>query len=242
MTGGPPPERRQLTVMLCDLAGWTALSQRLDEEKLAEVVQSYRQRCTSLITRHGGMVAQYVGDGILAYFGYPSAHEDDAERAIRAGLSIAATERSSSRIGGSDVHIGIATGTVVVGDLARGDARGPEGGPGVQERTEISAVGSALNLAARLQTLAEPGKVVVSDQTRRLSGGLFKYLDLGNHDLKGFDQPVRAWQVIGESSTPSPCAAHTGPDSSRGARPAAGSAGLNRRPSRQGAAPVQRAG
>ena len=199
MTSAPSPERRQLTVMLCDLTGWTALSQRLDEEELAEVVQAYRRRCTSLIGRHGGMVAQYVGDGILAYFGYPTAHEDDAERAIRAALSIAATERSSSRIEGSDVHIGIATGTVVVGDLARG----PEGGPGVQEHTEISAVGSALNLAARLQALAEPGKVVVSDQTRRLSGGLFKYLDLGSRDLKGFDRPVRAWQVIGESTTPS---------------------------------------
>jgi class 3 adenylate cyclase/predicted ATPase len=201
MSSVPVPERRQLTVMLCDLVGWTALAERLDAEELAEVVQAYRERCTSLITRHGGIVAQYVGDGILAYFGYPRAHEDDAERAIRAGLDIAATERSASQIAGSDVHIGIATGTVVVGDLARGDAHAPEGGAGPQGRAEISAVGSALNLAARLQGLADPGMVVVSEQTRRLSGGLFEYRDLGCHDLKGFDRPVHAWQVIGESAT-----------------------------------------
>jgi len=194
------PERRQLTVMLCDLVGWTALSLRLDAEELAEVVQAYRQRCTNLITSHGGIVAQYVGDGILAYFGYPRAHEDDAERAIRAALSIAAAERSAPEVGDSNVHIGIATGIVVVGNLLGEGAQPPEGGADPQGRAEISAVGSALNLAARLQALAEPGMVVVSEQTRRLSRGIFEYKDLGRHDLKGFDQPVQAWQVIGESS------------------------------------------
>lgn len=191
-----PPERRQLSVMLCDLVGWSALSQRLDAEELTEVVQAYRQRCTSLINSHGGIVAQYVGDAILAYFGYPRAHEDDAERAIRAALGIAAAERSSSHTAGSNVHIGIATGIVVVGNLLGAAA---QGGIDPQGRQEISAVGSALNLAARLQALAEPGTVVVSEQTRRLSGGIFEYRDLGRIELKGFDKPVQAWQVIRES-------------------------------------------
>jgi class 3 adenylate cyclase/tetratricopeptide (TPR) repeat protein len=194
-----PPERRQLTVMLCDLVGCSALSLRLDAEELTEVIQAYRQRCTNLITSHGGIVAQYVGDGVLAYFGYPRAHEDDAERAIRAALSIAAAERSSSGVVGSDVHIGIATGIVVVGNLLGDDTRPPKGGADPQGREEISAVGSALNLAARLQALAEPGMVVVSEQTRRLSRGIFEYDDLGRHHLKGFDKPVQAWQVIRES-------------------------------------------
>jgi len=192
-------ERRQLTVMLCDLVGWTALSVRLDAEELAELVKAYRQRCTERITRHGGIVAQYVGDGILAYFGYPRAHEDDAERAIRAALSIAATERSAAQVAGSNVHIGIATGIVVVGNLLGENVQRPERGADPQGAAEVSAVGSALNLAARLQGLAEPGMVVVSEQTRRLSRGMFEYRDLGRHDLKGFDEPVQAWQVTGES-------------------------------------------
>jgi class 3 adenylate cyclase/tetratricopeptide (TPR) repeat protein len=187
------PERRQLTVMLCDLVGWTALSQRLDAEELAELMRAYRQRCTGVIGRHGGTVAQYVGDAILAYFGYPRAHEDDAERAIRAALAVAAAERAASPEGTSSVHIGIATGVVVVGNLVGEGAQAGGGG------AEISAVGSALNLAARLQSLAEPGMVVVSDQTRRLSRGIFEYKDLGRHELKGFDGPVQAWHVVGES-------------------------------------------
>jgi class 3 adenylate cyclase/tetratricopeptide (TPR) repeat protein len=193
-----PPERRQLTVMLCDLVGSAALSLRLDAEELAEVIQAYRQRCASLITRHGGMVAQYVGDGVLAYFGYPRAHEDDAERAIRAALGIAAAERLSSDIAGSNVHIGIATGIVVVGNLSGDDAQLAKADTFAQGRSEVSAVGSALNLAARLQSLAEPGMVVVSEETRRLSRGIFEYRDLGRHELKGFDKPVQAWQVVRE--------------------------------------------
>ena len=195
-----PPERRQLTVMLCDLVGWTALSLQLDPEELTEVVQAHRQRCTDVITTHGGIVAQYVGDGLLAYFGYPRAHEDDAERAIRAALGIVeAARKSSSKLADANVHIGIATGLVVVGNLLTDDKRVPIGGIDPQGREEISAVGSALNLAARLQVLAEPGTVVVSEQTRRLGRGIFEYKDLGRRDLKGFDQPVQAWQVIRES-------------------------------------------
>lgn len=184
-------ERRQLTVMLCDLVAWTALAQHLDPEELAELIQAYRRRCADAVAAHGGTIAQYVGDGVLAYFGYPRAHEDDAERAIRAALAIAVAERSVA--GDSNVHIGIATGIVVVGG-----ADAAERGPARSAEAEVSAVGSALNLAARLQLLAEPGMVVVSDETRRLAGGLFEYRDLGRHALKGFDAAVPAWQVIGE--------------------------------------------
>lgn len=194
-----PPERRQLTVLLCDLVGWTALAQRIDAEELADVVRAYRQRCAALVVRHGGMVAQYVGDAVLAYFGYPRAHEDDAERAIRTALGIVAAERPAAAGGGSGVHIGIATGVVVVGDLAGGGAPRAGAPPGDAASAEVSAVGSALNLAARLQGLAGPGEIVVADDTRRLSRGIFEYRDLGRHALKGFDAPVRAWQVIGES-------------------------------------------
>jgi class 3 adenylate cyclase/tetratricopeptide (TPR) repeat protein len=198
MTSARPLERRQLTVMLCDLVGSAALSLRLDAEELAEFIQAYRRRCASLITTQGGMVAQYVGDGVLAYFGYPRAHEDDAERAIRAALSIAAAEASSTDVAGSSVHIGIATGIVVVGNLSGDDKQIAKGDVYSQGQAEVSAVGSALNLAARLQTLAEPGMVIVSEETRRLSRGIFEYVNLGQHELKGFDKPVQAWQVIRE--------------------------------------------
>ena len=184
-------ERRQLTVLLCDLVAWTALAQHLDPEELAELVQAYRRRCAATVAAHGGTIAQYVGDGVLAYFGYPRAHEDDAERAIRAALAIAVAERTAA--GDSNVHIGIATGTLVV---STGEPTGRGVAPGAE--AEVSAVGSALNLAARLQTLAEPGMVVVSAETRRLAGGLFDYRDLGQHVLKGFEAAVPAWQVLGE--------------------------------------------
>lgn len=193
------PERRQLTVMLCDLVGWTALSQRVDAEELTEVVQAYRKRCTELIASHGGVVAQYVGDAVLAYFGYPRAHEDDAERAMRAALAIVGAKSGSSEDVRSEVHIGIATGMVVVGDLTTDSAVTQAGGKNLSGET-ISAVGSALNLASRLQGLAEAGMIVASDQTRRLAGAMFEYRDLGSHTLKGFDTPVQAWQVVGEAS------------------------------------------
>jgi class 3 adenylate cyclase/tetratricopeptide (TPR) repeat protein len=185
MSDSRPAERRQLTVMLCDMVASTALSLKLDPEELADVIGSYRQRCAEAIAGCDGIVARYVGDGILAYFGYPRAHEDDAERAMRAALAIAEMRWP---VGGSEdvrVHIGIATGRVVVGDLF-------EGGE------ELAAIGSAVNLAARLESLAEAGTVVVAEETRRLARGLFEYEDLGPQDLKGFDKPVRAWRVIGE--------------------------------------------
>ncbi len=185
MSSTRPPERRQLTVMFCDMVASTALSLRLDPEELAEVIQTYRRRCADIITGHGGMVARQVGDAVLAYFGYPHAHENDAERAIRAGLALAKAQPSQTGSADLRVHIGIATGVVVVGSL-------PEGGE------ELSAIGSALNLAARLEGLAGPDMVVVSDQTQRLSGGLFEYRDLGPQNLKGFDTPVPAWEVLGE--------------------------------------------
>src|SRR5438874_3505654 len=185
MSSVRPAERRQVTVMRCDRMGRTALSRRLDPEELAEVIQTYRQRCAEIITGCGGMVARYIGDGILAYFGYPRAHENDAERAIRAALAIAKTDWQRAGMDDMRVHIGVATGLVVVGNL-------PQGGE------ELSAIGSAPNLAARLEALAGPGMVVVSEETRHLSRGLFDYRDLGRQDLKGFEKPVQAWQVIGE--------------------------------------------
>jgi class 3 adenylate cyclase/tetratricopeptide (TPR) repeat protein len=184
MTNSRPLERRQLTVLFCDMVASTSLSLRLDPEELTEVIQAYRQRCDEVITRYGGVVARYVGDGVLAYFGYPRAQEDDAERAIRAGLAMTKMEWSSSAASRPlQVRIGIATGVVVVGRLPQED---------------LSAIGSAPNLAARLQGLADPNTVIVSAQTRRLSRGLFEYRTLGLHDLKGFEEPVPAWQVIGE--------------------------------------------
>ena len=185
MTSLHGPERRQLTVMFCDIVESTPLSLRLDPEELAEVLQAYRQHCAGIIKQHDGVVARLIGDGILAYFGYPRAHEHDAERAIRVALGIAETEWSTITTVDLEVHIGIATGVVVVGDL-------PDGGEA------LAAIGSAPGLAARLEALAGPGEVVVSEQTRRLTGGLFDYHDLGRRDLKGFDEPIPAWRVIGE--------------------------------------------
>ncbi|MEO8753361.1 MAG: adenylate/guanylate cyclase domain-containing protein [Casimicrobiaceae bacterium] len=185
MSSARGPERRQLTVMFCDIVESTALSLRLDPEELADVIQAYRQHCTSIILRHDGVVARLIGDGILAYFGYPRAHENDAERAIRAALNIAGTEWSTLSTADLKVHIGVATGLVVVGDL-------PDGGE------SLAAIGNAPNLAARLEALAGPGEVVVSEQTRRLTGRLFDYHDLGRQNLKGFDEPMPAWRVIGE--------------------------------------------
>jgi class 3 adenylate cyclase/predicted ATPase len=197
-------QRRQLTVMMCDMVGSTALSVQLDAEKLTEVIQAYRKRCGAIIKRHGGTVAHYVGDGILAYFGYPRAHEDAAERALRAALDIvSATTQPSTEGLNSQVHIGIATGVVVVGDLS-GSARLPTGDPGYGGSVEeVSAMGAAPNLAARLQALGEPGSVVVSEQTRRLTGGIFEYADLGRHNLRGFGAPIQAWRVVGESKVQS---------------------------------------
>jgi class 3 adenylate cyclase/ABC-type lipoprotein export system ATPase subunit len=181
-------ERRQLTVMFCDLVGSTALSARLDPEDLRGIIGAYHRCCSEVIERNGGFVAKYMGDGVLAYFGYPQAHEDDAERAVRAGLALVeAMAKLDARRGKAlQVRVGIATGLVVVGDLiGEGSAR------------EQAVVGETPNLSARLQALAEPDRVVIDDSTHRLLGGLFEYRDLGMMSVKGFDDPVLVWQALG---------------------------------------------
>jgi predicted ATPase/class 3 adenylate cyclase len=184
-------ERRQLTVMFCDLVGSTALSARLDPEDLRSIVTAYHRCCTELVERHGGFVAKYMGDGVLCYFGYPQAHEHDAERAVRAGLDLVEAVPKLGTTAGSPLQVraGIATGLVVVGDLI-----------GAGAAQEQAVVGETPNLAARLQALAEPGAVVIAAATRRLTGGLFEYRDLGTTALKGFAENVAAWQVLGASA------------------------------------------
>jgi class 3 adenylate cyclase/predicted ATPase len=181
-------ERRQLTVMFCDLVGSTALSTRHDPEDLRELIGDYHRAIADTVGRFDGFVAKYMGDGVLIYFGYPQAHEDDAERAVRAGLAvIAAVGRLTAR---EDlrVRLGIATGLVVVGDLI--------GEGAAQER---GVVGETPNLAARLQALAAPNTLVIAEATRRQVGGLFDLADLGPQALAGFAEPQPAWRVIGES-------------------------------------------
>jgi class 3 adenylate cyclase/tetratricopeptide (TPR) repeat protein len=184
----PGAERRHLTVMICDLVGSTALTARLDPEDMGTVIDAYHAACARITLSYDGFLADFRGDGILAYFGYPRAHEDDAERTVRAGLDIiAAVARLETRAGEPlSVRIGIATGIVVVGDL---------GGEG--KLREHAVVGDAPNLAARLQTLVEPNTVVVAESTRRLLGDHFLLHDLGQHELKGIAEPVRAWAVEG---------------------------------------------
>jgi class 3 adenylate cyclase len=179
-------ERRQLTVMFCDLVSSTALSARLDPEDLREVIGAYHRAVADVVRSLDGFVAKYMGDGVLVYFGYPKAHEDDAERAVRAGLGlIEAINRLDVKSVGLQARVGIATGLVVVGDLiGEGSAR------------EQSVVGETPNLAARLQALAEPGTVVIAAGTRRLVGDLFEYRDLGAAEVKGIAAPVQAWQVL----------------------------------------------
>jgi class 3 adenylate cyclase len=187
-------ERRQLSIMFCDLVGSTMLSTRLDLEDLRAVIGTYHRCCAELIGRNGGFVAKYMGDGILAYFGYPQASEHDAERAVRTGLSLieAVPNLQTTASAPLSVRVGIATGLVVVGDLI--------GTGGAQEQ---AVVGETPNLAARLQALAEPGTVVIASSTRDLIGGLFEYRDLGAVPLKGFDQNVQAWQVLGTEAAES---------------------------------------
>jgi class 3 adenylate cyclase len=183
-------ERRQLTVMFCDLVGSTALSAKLDPEDLRGVIGAYHRCCAQLVERNGGFVAKYMGDGVLAYFGYPEAHEDDAERAVRAGLAIVDAAPKLVSAAGSPLHvrIGIATGLVVVGDLV-----------GSGEAQERGVVGETPNLAARLQGIAEADGIVLADGTRKLLGDLFELTDLGLKDLKGVPKSVRAWAALRES-------------------------------------------
>ncbi|WFU20255.1 adenylate/guanylate cyclase domain-containing protein [Bradyrhizobium sp. CB3481] len=190
----PEAERRQLTVMFVDLVDSTALAARLDPEEMADVLRTYQNAVAGAIARFEGHVAKYMGDGVLAYFGYPRAHEDEAERAMRAGLAAVAAVHSLGPAHGETLatRVGIATGPVVVGELiGEGAAR------------EETVVGDTPNLAARLQTLAEPDTVVISARTRELVGGLFVLDELGLQILKGFPVPVRAWRVIGEGAAES---------------------------------------
>ena len=185
-------ERRNLTVMVCDLVDSTSLSRRLDPEKLRDIIRLYRDRCAQIIAAHQGTVSGYSGDGIFAYFGYPEAHEDTADRAIRAALEIAWSVAQVQLAGETlQVRVGIATGVVVVGDLVGKDAR-----------EERSAIGDAPNLAARLQALAEPGSVLISHSTRVLAGALFEYVDLGEQPIKGF-AAQRVWRVVRRSQVES---------------------------------------
>ena len=179
----PGGERRQLTVMFCDLVGSTALSEKLDPEELRGLLHAYRSLCGDVIARYDGFVARYVGDGILTYFGWPTAHEEDAERAVRAALEIAHTVKRASATEDLSVRIGIATGPVVVGEPA---------GAGDQSKL---AVGSTPNLAARLQGLAAADQIIIAASTRRLIGNAFELTDLGEHELKGIAEPIHAWQV-----------------------------------------------
>ena len=183
-------ERRQVTVLFCDLVSSTALSNRLDPEEYRAVLARYHETCIVCVQRFEGFVAQIQGDGVVAYFGYPLAHEGEAERAIRAALAIVQA-LSTLDVGLGQplsVRVGVASGMVVVTHVLA---------------PEKSAVGETPNLAQRLQTVAQPGEVIASDRTRALAGGAFEYADRGPHTLKGIAEPARAWQVLGPSSATS---------------------------------------
>src|SRR5499433_1805262 len=195
-------ERRQLTVMFCDLVGSTPLAEQLDPEDLRQVILAYQHTCAEQIRRFEGYLARYAGDGLLVYFGYPQAHEDDASRAIRAGLGIVAAlldlntrlEHTVEVLRASplQVRIGIHTGLVVVGDMGGGDYRDPR-----------AIVGETPNIAARLQGLAEPNTVVISEATQRLVQGLFECQERGPQALKGVSTPVSVYRVLAESAAQS---------------------------------------
>jgi class 3 adenylate cyclase/predicted ATPase len=183
-------ERRQLTVMFCDLVGSTALAAQLDPEDMADLIRAFQGAIAAAVANFDGHIARLMGDGALVYFGYPRAHEDDAERAARAGLGIIAAVADLRREGGValNVRIGVSTGLVIVGELV-----------GEGEARERGVVGETPNLAARLQALAEPGNVVVSESTRRLLGRTFELKALGPQELKGFKTPVSVWSIVRES-------------------------------------------
>ncbi len=189
----PFAERRQVSVMFCDISGSTALSTRLDPEDLSTVVRSYQSVVRATIAGFGGFIARYVGDGVLIYFGWPEAHETDAERAVRAGLAVIARMRQTPIHGEHlSIRVGIATGLVVVGaPIGEGDAR------------QQTAIGETPNLAARLQSLAAPNTLVIADSTRNEIGSLFEVEDLGLRELAGFAAPQRAWRVLTESGAAS---------------------------------------
>jgi class 3 adenylate cyclase len=178
-------ERRQVTVLFSDLVGSTALSTRMDPEDLRDLISAYQKCVTETVRRFGGFVAKYMGDGVLVYFGYPEAHEDDAERAVRSGLELVAAVGKLKMGTPLQTRVGIATGLVVVGDLV-----------GSGQAQERGIVGETPNLAARLQGLAEPDMVVIADATRRLLGNLFELTDLGLQELKGIAGPVNVWAAL----------------------------------------------
>jgi class 3 adenylate cyclase/predicted ATPase len=199
-TGAPPvvapeAERRQLTVMFCDLAGSTALSERLDPEELRQVLQAYQRTCADVVARYEGHIAKYIGDGLLVYFGYPHAHEDDAARAVHAGLELVTEvarlndRRSVGPPVDLQVHLGIHTGLVVAGEMGAGETR-----------EALAIVGDTPNLAARLEGLAEPGTILISESTLALVEGLFVCDDLGARTLKGFAEPIGVYRVRGETA------------------------------------------
>lgn len=199
-TASASAERRHLTVLMCDLVGSTSLSARLDPEDMRTILYEFQRCCGDAIRRYEGHIARFMGDGILAYFGFPRAHEDDAERGVKAGLEIvesvpALIIPNAERL---EVRIGVASGLVVVGDLiGEGPAR------------EFALVGNAPNLAARLQTLANPNQVLVAPRTRHLLGRLFEFSDLGEHNLKGFERPIRVWRALAPSTVPTRFEART---------------------------------
>jgi class 3 adenylate cyclase len=178
-------ERRQVTVMFSDLVGSTPLSARMDPEDLREVISAYQKCVAETVQRFGGFVAKYMGDGVLVYYGYPQAHEDDAERAVRGGLALIEAVGKLGRAEPLQVRIGIGTGVVVVGDLI-----------GSGEAQERGVVGETPNLAARLQAGAAPGTIAIDQTSRRLLGGLFEYRDLGGIEAKGFADRVQAYEVV----------------------------------------------
>ena len=185
-------ERRHLTILFCDVVGSTELATRLDPEDLREVIGAYQRAAAEVLGRFGGFVAKYMGDGILAYFGYPEAHEEDAERAVRAGLAIVGAVERLALPHRLEVRLGIASGLVVVGDLL--------GEGAAQER---GVLGETPNLAARLQALAGANEIVIAEATRRHIGGLFELRDLGARELKGFAGAPRSWAVLGDSGVAS---------------------------------------
>jgi class 3 adenylate cyclase/predicted ATPase len=182
-------ERRQVTVMFSDLVGSTALSARMDPEDFREVISAYQNSVAQSVGRFGGFVAKYMGDGVLIYFGYPQAHEDDAERAVRAGLQLVAAVGDLKTHAALQTRVGIATGVVVVGDLI---------GSGSSQEQPI--VGDTPNLAARLQGIAEPNSVVIAESTRKLVGSLFELEGLGPRELKGISGPTPAWRALRPAS------------------------------------------
>ncbi len=185
-------ERRQVTVMFSDLVGSTALSARMDPEDLREVISAYQECVAETVGRLGGFIAKFMGDGALVYFGYPHAHEDDAERAVRAGLELVAAVSGLKAHEALQTRVGIATGLVVVGDLI---------GSGVSQEQAI--VGETPNLAARLQGVAEPNAVLIAESTRRLVGNLFEVKDLGLQEFNGISGPTRAWAALRPASVES---------------------------------------